>query len=121
MKINHIKALIELTEVENKKASLYGTDAYNQLESIRKSYPTYAIHIIKNKTKRNDSLKGLTFKYMETYIAKNGTPEQAENFKLLRGADDGLGHLAPSYGEIKKWFWSSFPRSKNIATRSTIF
>ena len=46
---------------------------------------------------------------METYIEKNGTSEQAEKFKLLRGADDGLGHLAPSYGEVKKWFLEQFP------------
>ena len=98
-----------MTEAEAKAASKYNSKEYNDLVSIRREFSTFSIVIIKNKSKRGDRLKGLTFNYMETYIADHGTSEQAENFKLLRGADDGLGHLSPSYGEVKKWFLAQFP------------
>ena len=112
MLINQNKRRIEMTEAEAKMASKYNSEEYNELVSIKRDFPYLSIFIVKNKSKRNDNLKGLTFKYMETYIAKNGTPEQEENFKLLRGADDGLGHLAPCYGEVKKWFLNEFPEIK---------
>ena len=118
MTINQKKNRIEMTEAEAKAASKYNSETYNELVSIRRDFPSLSIFIVKNKSKRNDSLKGLTFSYMESYIAKNGTPEQAESFKLLRGSDDGLGHHAPSYGEVKKWFLEQFPEileySKNV-------
>ena len=109
MTINQNKRRIEMTEAEAKMASKYNSDEYNELVSIKREFPYLTIFVVKNKSKRNDSLKGLTYDYMEAYIEKNGTTEQAENFKLLRGANDGLGHLAPSYGEVKKWFLAQFP------------
>ncbi|MBE6667578.1 MAG: hypothetical protein E7607_04620 [Ruminococcaceae bacterium] len=109
MKINNIKKRIELTEVENKKACIYGTDEYKDLVSMRHTFSDYSIYVVKNKNKRTDSLKGLTYAYMEAYIEKHGSPQQINEFKYLRGSDDGLSHLSPSYGEIKKWFLSQFP------------
>lgn len=109
MNANQIKRRIEMTEAEAKAASKYNSEAYNELVSMKHDFPNFPIFIVKNKSKRSDTLKGLTFTYMESYIEKNGTPEQAENFKVLRGADDGLGHLAPSYGAVKKWFLEQFP------------
>ena len=104
-----------MTEMEAKMASKYNSTEYNELVSIKRDFPALPIFIVKNKSKRNDSLRGLTFKYMENYIEKNGTSEQAEKFKLLRGADDGLGHFSPSYGEIKKWFLAQFPEIKEYS------
>ena len=115
MIINQSKRRIEMTELEAKMASKYNSDEYNELISIKRDFPNFSIFVVKNKSKRSDSLKGLTFKYMEAYIAKNGSSEQAEKFKLLRGADDGLGHLAPSYGEIRKWFLKQFPEIKEYS------
>ena len=109
MIINQNKRRIEMSEAEAKMASKYNSDEYNELVSIKRDFPYLTIFVVKNKFKRTDSLKGLTFKYMETYIEKNGTSEQAESFKLLRGADDGLGHFSPSYGTVKKWFLEQFP------------
>ena len=109
MIINYNKRRIEMSEAEAKAASKYNSNEYKELISIKREFPDLSISIVKNKSKRNDGLKGLTFEYMASYIAKNGTPEQAEKFSILRGANDGLGHFAPSYGEVKKWFLEQFP------------
>ena len=77
MTINQNKRRIEMTEAEAKMASKYNSKEYNELVSIKRDFPHLSIFIVKNKSKRTGNLKGLTFKYMETYIAKNGSPEQA--------------------------------------------
>lgn len=109
MTINQKKRRIEMTEAEAKAASKYNSDEYNELVSIRRDFPNYSMFTVKSKNKRTDTLKGLTFNYMEAYIEKHGTEEQADSFKALRGADDGLGHFSPSYGTVKKWFLEQFP------------
>lgn len=109
MTINQKKRRIEMTEAEAKAASKYNSEAYNELVSIRRDFPNYSMFTVKSKAKRTDTLRGLTFNYMEAYIEKHGSEEQAASFKALRGADDGLGHFAPTYGEVKKWFLEQFP------------
>ena len=109
MIINHNKKTIEMTASEANAASRYNSDKYNELISIKRDFPTFSIVTVKSKSKRSDSLKGLTFSYMENYIAKNGTDEQAEIFKSFRSPEDNLEHKKHSYGSIKKWFLAQFP------------
>lgn len=110
MTINHTKRTIEMTETEAKQRSKYGSDEYNALVKAMQDFPTYSITTIKRKNKqRTDSLKGLTYEYMKTYISKHGTEKQSEEFDMLFGTVDGLKHISPSYGKVKKWFLSQFP------------
>jgi hypothetical protein len=109
MRINHFNKEIEITVAEAKKAGAYGTAEYNALLNAQRDFPEYRVAIIKPKGRSGDNLKGLTFDYMEAYIAKNGTEQQATEFKVLRGEKSELGHSGTPYGRMKKWFLAQFP------------
>lgn len=109
MRVNHLNKTIELTKAEAKKASIYGSEEYNEFLSAQRDYPKYRVEYSKSKAKSKDGMKGLTFDYMEFYIKKNGSEEQANTFTDLRNASDVIGVGAVGYGEVKKWFLEQFP------------
>ena len=113
MKINFESRTIEMTKAEAKEAGRYNSDKYNELKAIKADFPNFRI-VTKSATRRNDTYKGLTYKYMEKYI-KDHTKEDDERraeFDRLRGYEDGkknpLAETA-TYGEVKVWFLLKFP------------
>ena len=111
MIVNHKKRTIEMSQAEEKKATKYGSDAYNALVSARHEFPNYNLVIAKHKTTKSDAFKGLTFNYMTEYIENNGSEEQKEKYLLLRNPQvDGLEMKKTSYDKIKKWFLAEFPK-----------
>ena len=110
MTINFTNNTIEMTKTESKAASKFGSEAYKQLQEARKDYPTYAV-VIKAVSSKRESLKGLTYDYMEKYIAKHDDENQSimEEFKMLRGNTEDLLAESVSYAKVKEWFLATFP------------
>ena len=121
MNANLMSKKIEMTKTEAKAAGKPNTAEYNTLLELMKNFPGYQIEIVKS-AKKVDRFKGLDYDYMEDYI-KSHKSELLEIFYELRGLDkDGkkVGMAAAAtYGEIKMWFLTSFPKSKRWARRST--
>lgn len=107
--INSKNNTIELTKAFEKKASQYGTMEYNNLQAVRRDYPTYSVVVLRSSSKKgaktlNDYLKKITFKQMEAFIKshdENGEVMNEFNRRMGR-TDDGV--IAYTYPEIKKWF-----------------
>lgn len=117
--LNHNAHTIELTKKAFKDASTYGSDAYNDLQAVRRDYPAYQVKVKKSAAKKADSHKGLTFSYMEAYIKKHDDEDgsKMEMFEMLRGtSDDAQAACAESasYDDIKNWFFSEFPEIENF-------
>lgn len=112
--INHANKTIIMPKSIAKKASTYGTNEYKALIEIQSAFPSYDLKIreVNRTPSRRDSLKGLTFEYMERFVAKNGTDLQKEAFEALRNPihDDGLKSERKFYGTIRKWFLKEFPQ-----------
>ncbi len=116
MKFNYNEKRIEITAIEAKKASKFGTDEYKALIEARKDYSDFEIIVVKSSVKRTDGMKGLTLAYMKNYIEEKGNAEQAEQFNMLcNPSHDGLTEKRQPYGKIKKWFLESFPEILNYS------
>lgn len=115
MKINNAARTIEMTKKFTKAAAKFGTDEYNALQAARKDYPTYKVVTVARKaSSQKVSYKGLTYEYMEKYIAAHddeNTTIMAE-YEMLRGKSDEAMELQAesfSYLEMKDWFMKKFP------------
>lgn len=108
--VNYKKNTIEITKSFEKKASVYGSEAYYELSKARNDFPNYRL-VVKT-TKSNNSFKGMDYEFMLDYISKHEDPEQRKSeFNKLR--DNNL-----SYGEIKQWFVSTYPSFKDCKIRA---
>jgi len=122
--LNHKNGTIELTKSFSNASSKYGSEAYNQLQQVRRDYPTYQIVTASSKagSGKRDMLKGLNFEYMEVYIEKHDN-EQAtimKAYKELRGTAEeyeGLGVESESYMTIRSWFLEQFPEVANFQSK----
>jgi len=115
MNANYGNNTIEMTAKEAKAAGKIGTKEFKNLQTLRRMNPTFEIVIVKaSKGKKKDSMRGLTYEYMEKYI-KAHDDEQGSIMKAyenLRATSDEAKEAcadAASYGEIKKWFLSKYP------------
>lgn len=118
MNANLTKMTIELTKTEAKAAGILNTTEYSELMSLKASYPTFQIVIVKTATKKTDHFKGLTYAYMETYIKAHNKELLAEFFTLCgKDAKGDKVELAAraTYGEIKMWFLTQFPDIEAMA------
>ncbi len=113
MTINFEARTIEMTKAEAKEAGKYNSDKYNELVDIRSKFPTFRI-VTKSAAKKRDTYKGLTYNYMEKYIAEHTKEDDVRRaeFDKLRGYADGKKNIlaeTASYGEVKVWFLMAFP------------
>ena len=110
MKIVYASHTIELTKAEASKASKPGSNLYNELNEIRKEFPTFKIVIntTKKKTAKNSSIK---YEDMERYISFHDDEEHSimREFNARRHAKENGALNAQGYFEIKKWFFEVFP------------
>ena len=119
--INNKNHTIEMSKKFAKAASRYGTKEYNDLQAARKDYPTYQV-VTKsggNKGKSKESHRGLTYDYMEKYIAAHDDESGSimAEFNMLRATSDEAKEAlaeACSYQEIKEWFFEKFPAIKKF-------
>ena len=111
--INTRNNTIEMNKTVSKAASKYGTPEYNELQEVRRAYPTFRVVTVAKKTAK-PAYKGLTFEYMEKYIAAHDDEEKSNmaTYKMLRGiSDEGKAAAAESasYADVKEWFFMTYP------------
>lgn len=111
--INAKNRSIELTKTFATASSKFGTPEYDQLQQVRKDYPTYTV--IQRQIKRNSNkecYKGMTYEYMEDYIMTHGSVEtiqanlrEFEEMRLISKCHS----KAFRYPVIKSWFLQKYP------------
>lgn len=108
LRIDFTKNEIIMSRSFEKCASIAGSKEYRRLQLVRQDYPTFALvrrSIKKAPTK--ETYAGLTFAYMENYIATHANAEQIKKvYDELRLI--GACHKV-SYPTIKKWFLETYP------------
>ena len=117
MFINYEMATIELTKAEAKEAGVFKSDMYNVLTEVREA--TGFKVVVKESKRKRDTLKGLTYAYMEVYIEKKAGERKEElqaELNVLRGYVDGKRDILKeksSYGEVREWFLNSSQKSNH--------
>lgn len=108
LRIDFTKNEIIMSRSFEKCASIAGSEEYRRLQAVRLDYPTFSVvrrSIKKAPTK--ETYAGLTFAYMENYIASHADAEQIrkvyDELRLI-----GACHKV-SYPTIKKWFLETYP------------
>ena len=108
LRIDFTKNEIIMSRQFEKCASIAGSEEYRRLQAVRLDYPTFAVvrrQIKKAATKV--TYAGLTYTYMENYIATHANAEQIKKvYDELRLI--GACHKV-SYPTIKKWFLETYP------------
>ena len=103
---------IEVSKSFDKAASRFGTREYEAMQQVRKDYPSFTV-VVKTVRTKADHFKGLTYDFMEKYIASHDDAEaRMAKFNDLRATSDealALGAEAASYIEIKAWFLKTYP------------
>jgi hypothetical protein len=96
-----------------KKAENFGSPMYNDLMTVRRDNPGFRVVVKKAPKTKTDHYKGLTYDFMEKYIASHDDAEaRMAKFNDLRATSDdalALGAEAASYIEIKAWFFKTYP------------
>ena len=113
IKINEKNHTIEITKKFAAAAKRFGTHEYDDLQTVRRDYPKYRV-ITKNTKKKNDTFKGLTYGYMETYI-RTKDPARMEEFKSVIKQDDN--GKKPTYAEVKQWFLDCYRNNLTLTNR----
>lgn len=89
------------------------SEEYARLQSVRRDYPTFTVNTRAIKTNPNkESYKGLTYQYMEDYIATHETGEalkevlhEYHELRLITQCHS----KAFRYPVVKKWFLAKYP------------
>lgn len=120
VRINRSARTIEVSKSFDKAASRFNSDEYKALQQVRQDYPTFAI-VVKTVRNKADHFKGLTYDFMEKYIASHDDAEaRMAEFNDLRATSNeavAFGVEALSYGEIKAWFFKSYPEIEAFQRR----
>ena len=114
--INHAKRALEISKQFNKEASVYGSDAYNELKAAKQDFPTFRV-CVRSAPKRTLEDK-ITMKDILYYVEKHSGKDSEEMKALqeLRGtsaeeSQDSIFEMneAASFFKIKKWFFLTYP------------
>lgn len=110
--LNHVERTIVMDKTFAKFAADTRSAEYAHLQQVRHDYPLYTVvqrHIRKNT--RQEHYHGLTYAYMEDYIATHGSKEDRriyDEMKLISQCHS----RAYRYPTIKAWFLERFPEVK---------
>ncbi len=108
IKVNFANHTIVISRLFAIRAANPTSAEYAKLTDVQTSYPDYKIEVRKIKKSDKENYKGLTYAYMEYYIAthENAQERMAEYNEIrLRAACHSM-----TYGYIKKWFLSAYPK-----------
>ena len=119
LKVNHENKAIVMDRTFAKLAENTRSDEYAHLQQVRRDYPDYTVSIrtIKRNSEK-ETYKGLTYEYMEDYILRHESEENAlaiiKEFNELRTISkchkQGL-----RYPTIKRWFLEKYPEIVDFA------
>ncbi len=107
--INHLNATIELSENFAKKASTYNSDAYNELKTIKESFPNYKICVVKS-TAKKAKVKGITIEFMYKYAQNHEVGNSISDFAKLK--EDKA-----TYSAVKSTFFKYYPEFKEFKSK----
>ena len=118
MKVLHEESVIEMNKTFAKMVENPFSEEYAFLQKIRRDYPEYKVTIREIKKNPNkETYAGLTYAYMERYIAGHANSEAImEEYKELRLISE-CHCKARRYPKIKKWFFLTYPE---VAKKSEI-
>ena len=108
MKIKFDTKTIEVSKTFANKASNYGSEEYMTLRAVTNELPNFCVVVKASATACRTYMKGLTYKYMESYIAmvdSDGT--MLADFCKVR--------QSCGYAVTKRWFLNQFPDPNNFA------
>ena len=107
---------IEMSKTEAKAAGKINSEKFNELHTLRTMYPTFEIVIKASAAKKSpkENYKGLTYEYLEKYIAAHDDEKKTimAEYKMMRGtSEEAKEALAESYSyyDMKIWFLNKFP------------
>jgi len=110
--INTKNNTIVITKAFEKKASKFNSKEYLELKDAKADFPTF--RVVAKASSRNKTFKGLTFDFMETYIAAHDDAERRmETFNDMKNAKALYGKTMP-YAEITTWFLNEYPTVKKF-------
>lgn len=118
--LNHENRTIEITKQFKKAACRFGSEEYRAIKEAVDAHPNY--RVVTKTVKRTDSYKGLTFDFMEKYIKAHDDENKSilAEFNELRAKSEeavAMGFDSMTYGEIKKWFFETFPEIEAFQKR----
>ncbi len=114
LKVKHDIRVIEMDKTFAKNSTIVGSREYNMLQACRRDYPEYTVRRKEiRKNSKKESYKGLTYTYMEEYIALHDDKEQSikREYDELRLIADCHSKRYPA---IKNWFFAKFPEIKEF-------
>ena len=109
--INYQKSTIEITKSFEKKASVFGSEAYIELSDARKEFPAFRLVIKANKS--SSAFKGMDYDFMLAYIKTHENEENTRETEFGKLRASGL-----TYGEVKQWFIDTYPVFEECKTRA---
>ena len=115
--LNHVERTIVMDKTFAKFAADTKSAEYAHLQQVRQDYPLYTVvqrHIRKNT--KQEHYHGLTYAYMEDYIATHGGADDRriyDEMKLISQCHS----KAYRYPTIKAWFLERFPEIKEFGVR----
>ena len=114
LRLNHAERTIVMDKTFAKFAANTMSAEYAHLQQVRQDYPLYTVvqrHIRKNT--KQEHYHGLTYRYMEDYIASHGSAEDRRIYdeKKLISECHSKGFRYPV---IKSWFLERFPEIKTF-------
>lgn len=104
---------IELTKKEMAEASRFGSKVYEDLQKARHDYPGFQVICQPRKgSQKRVTYKGLTYEYMERYIAAHDEDGSVMlEYQMLRGISDKPTEEMPvayTYMQMQKWFLGKY-------------
>ena len=117
LKLNHDSRTIVMDKTFAKFAADTRSAEYAHLQQVRQDYPLYTVvqrQIRKNT--RQEHYHGLTYAYMEDYIATHGSKEDRCTFDEMK-LISRCHSKAYRYPTIKAWFLERFPEIKEFGVR----
>ena len=112
LKVSHVNHMIVMDRTFAKFAENTMSPEYAHFQQVRQDYPTYTVvqrHIKKNA--KQEHYLGLTYAYMEDYIASHGNAEDRRTYDEMKliSKCHSKGFRYPT---IKSWFLERFPEVK---------
>ena len=113
--INFTKKALEISKDFSKKASIFGSEAYNELKAAKKDFPTFRVSV-KQAPKRKIEDR-ITMNDIVMYVTKKSgeNSEQMNTLKELRGTSIKKAknifdaEESANFTDIKKWFFNTYP------------
>lgn len=122
LRVDAVNRQLVMDKTFAKNAQIVGSAEYDMLQRARSDYATYSV--VTRQIKRNlnkESYRGLTYQYMEDYIAAH------EDYETAKAVLDELEEMrlisqchskAFRYPTIKKWFLERYPKVRNFGVRN---